>query len=161
MIRKERERERLKVKERTRELTDTVASSEQNGSGNCVKASFQISITVGSSLRRENHRGIMYLLSSITGSTGSPSRSRRRLRPGRRSVLSLSLNPRDSSSPSPLPPPHSLSLSSHSVINICPTITARPTPLMPRRRQDTFRRRIDPSRVGRSALDVKHVAVYR
>lgn len=52
---------------------------EQNGSDNCVKASFQISITVGSSLRRENHRGIMYLLSSITGSTSSPSRSSRRL----------------------------------------------------------------------------------
>lgn len=44
----------------------------RNGSGNCVKASFQISITAGSPLRRENHRGIMYLLSSITGSTAHP-----------------------------------------------------------------------------------------
>lgn len=70
---------------------------EQNGSDNCVKASFQISITAGSSLRRENHRGIMYLLSSITGSTGSPSRSSRRLlpRPVPRLAL-LSLNPRES-----------------------------------------------------------------
>lgn len=70
---------------------------EQNGSDNCVKASFQISITVGSSLRLENHRGIMYLLSSITGSTGSPSRSSRRL-------LSRSLSPRELA----LPPPQQL-----------------------------------------------------
>lgn len=79
--------------------SNRLVSPEQNGSRNCVKASFQISITVGSSLRRENHRGIMYLLSSITGSTGSPSR-RNRLLPARSpflAPLSLSLNSREQS----------------------------------------------------------------
>lgn len=91
-------------------LPDIVFSfRRQNGLDNCVKASFQISITAGSSLRRENHRGIMYLLSSITDSTTScsPSRSSRRFLLRSVAARSLSLNSRASWRPPP------------TVINIC------------------------------------------